>query len=144
MGYTHYWTNKQHTDDQWSAICSDAHQLVRLAVSKGAGGIPIPIAEEYDQLDSPPVINDKEIRFNGVGDDGHETMLIDRTSEWTFCKTAFKPYDAVVVALLAICHHHNPDFTWTSDGEGEDHDKGMLLVGRCNPEVTETGLCEKE
>jgi hypothetical protein len=42
------------------------------------------------------------VRFNGYGEDSHETFLfsIDGADSFNFCKTARKPYDAVVTACL--------------------------------------------
>lgn len=41
------------------------------------------------------------IRFNGIGDDGHETFYFDsREVGFNFCKTARKPYDVVVCKVL--------------------------------------------
>jgi hypothetical protein len=64
-----------------------------------------------------------------VEEDGHETFYISPryTKEWNFCKTARKPYDTVVVAFLVMLNDVNPDFTWSSDGEDEDHEAGRKI-----------------
>lgn len=66
---------------------------------------------------------DNRIRFNGVDDDGHETFLVDKSpsSNWEFCKSARKPYDAAVGCCLIILKNANPKkFTFRSDGGYED------------------------
>jgi hypothetical protein len=70
------------------------------------------------------------IRFNGWGDNGHETFLITREmsdysirdpesgESFDFCKTARKPYDvAVCLVLLSIARHAPKSFSISSDGD---------------------------
>ena len=70
-----------------------------------------------------------KIRFNGVGEDGHETFYLSPDeSGWGFCKTARKPYDIVVVAILSMLDEYLGDkFEWRSDGDNEDHLTGKRL-----------------
>lgn len=59
------------------------------------------VIQYEDDDNAPPLVNTKNIRFNGVGDDGHETFHIYRGQDtWLFCKTATKPYDRYVMAVL--------------------------------------------
>jgi len=48
-------------------------------------------------------INDRQVRFNGVDEDGHETFYfgLDKTG-FNFCKTNVKPYDEVVCGCLYV------------------------------------------
>jgi hypothetical protein len=73
----------------------------------------------------PPIVSSKEIRFNGVGEQGHETFYYsvndnNKASDgryFEFCKTARKPYDDVVMKVLIVLKEYLGDtFTLTSDG----------------------------
>jgi len=106
--------------EQWSEIVARAKNILTTVSN-------IPVQWECD-VDEPPTISDDCIRFNGVEEDGHETFFIPRTgTDWEFCKTARKPYDTVVVAMLTMLNDVNPDFTWTSDGTIQDHQEGREL-----------------
>lgn len=113
MGYTHYWRLKGPIAlKEWKAITAAAKVVLDTA--------KVPIQREYDDT-APPVINTDEIRFNGVEDDGHETFLFGRADDgFNFTKTAQKPYDEVVVAVLkAIKKVLGGAITLSSDGGDE-------------------------
>ncbi len=75
------------------------------------------------------------------GDCSHETMLFERIKtlqDWNkpneqklyynFCKTAFKPYDIAVIALLIIAKHYlNDKIVVSSDGTDNQWFDGKLL-----------------
>lgn len=110
MGYTHYWYHTPQPtpadDQQWKSMLRLAKDLFNhhaLAGADGTGG-----------AEATP----ERIVFNGVGDEnGHETFWFSRDPEqdlaprrkertgedryFRFCKTARKPYDLCVVAMLA-------------------------------------------
>ena len=121
MGYTHYWKqNGSFTDEAWKTL-----KTVFEHVQTTTG---IPVQEEYDDA-SPPVLDSVEIFFNGVGDDGHETFSLGRHDDGrNFCKTAQKPYDVYVVALLHAASQVNEGFSWSSDGNEKDHAAGVALA----------------
>ncbi len=122
MGYTHYWYQmRDATPDQWVAICEAAQKIV----AKSA----VPVSREYDEKNEQPFFGIDKIRLNGVGDDGHETFLftrkkgrplvtVDDGSTFAFCKTAHKPYDIVVCAILVVAHHYAPD-VWRIESDGD-------------------------
>jgi hypothetical protein len=92
MGYTHYFT-KTGTDRE------DSRRFEMFA--RGARTI-IEYATTYDNIKIGDLeISDEIVTFNGVGEDSHETFYwaLD-ASGFNFCKTAYKPYDAVVTACL--------------------------------------------
>lgn len=129
MGYTHYWHRKKDfTRGEWSLICKDTRQILKYCLF--APGIPL--AYEYDDTDTPPTVSTATIRFNGHGEDGHETFIMTRnvpeTQPWQlareldesfdFCKTSRKPYDLAVCLVLLSCVRHSPDsIRVTSDGD---------------------------
>lgn len=118
MGYTHYW---DHTDafttDEWNQITDKVNKIVNWCQNN-----KIPLQYEYDMV--MPVLNDShQIRFNGVGDDGHETFMIKRvpSKTWDFCKTARKPYDVAVGCCLVLLQSVNGNkFKFRSDGDYDD------------------------
>jgi len=124
MGYTHYWKNTAvATAGQWQAFKADFAKVVRKARAKG-------IAVAGWNGSGAPVISDEKVSFNGRGDDGsYETCRIaPGIEEFSFCKTARRPYDDVVVAALTLARHHLPGFMWTSDGDVEEHADGRALA----------------
>lgn len=114
MGYTHYWDqNKDFTKRQWTRILKDANALLTQPLFR------IPLEDV--------TFSTEEIRFNGVGNDGHETFLVTRTKagpkkspHFNFCKTARKPYDLFVGLILSrINHYAKGVLTISSDGDWE-------------------------
>lgn len=114
MGYTHYWRQQRDfTDAEWQELT----RLAKLITADGQGIL----ANEYDEENSKHTIDNEQIRFNGIGKDGHETFLItkkkrakreyeeqeayDRQGAFEFCKTAHKPYDKYVVAVLCALYN---------------------------------------
>ena len=121
MGYTHYWKlGRDLTDDEVRRIAEFVPVLAGHAAAAG-----VPTHWEVNGHD------DYFFSLNGIGDDGHETFgLSKKATDFAFCKTARKPYDSVVVALLCWAHQCCPAFTWTSDGDDEPDykDAGEALL----------------
>lgn len=141
MGYTHYWGDSKSpayptfTPDQWKQVCGAVRQAINVARDE----YHLKVQADSD-IDEPPEINSESISFNGIGDDGHETFALNRQAEdWNFCKTARKPYDALVVATLIIANRANPHFRWRSDGDPDDHEKGLILAKKAWPDILLTG-----
>jgi len=110
MGYTHYWESKKRfTDPQWTKLLRITQAI--FAATK----TPV----QYETNDNrQPEIDPEFIRFNGVENDGHETFVLSRGQiEFDCCKTAYKPYDEIVVAILIAAHDINKEFSWSSDGD---------------------------
>lgn len=119
MGYTHYWEGRAKATpeilDAISAVIAKSGVPIRGGFGKGE-----------------PEVNADRIWLNGdeSTDDDYETFLVNFDDpEWTFCKTARRPYDTVVVAILTLLAEANPDtFSWSSDGDAEDHAAGVELA----------------
>ena len=119
MGYTHYW----HEDARPKEIPEKAVKIIKEIVDKAyKAGL---IQREYNEK-KPPVVTSKEIRFNGVNDDGHETFYYGVDDKrpniydgelFDFCKTARKPYDEVVMKVLIVLARYLDGFEIGSDGE---------------------------
>jgi hypothetical protein len=116
MGYSHYWTFKNAIEQSnWDKFLEGARQIIGTATEAGI------------QLEDNST--DTEIIINGVGAGAHETFSI--TSEdvgYDFCKTAQKPYDTVVTAILIHAKKvFGDDILITSDGAWFEWEGGQLL-----------------
>ena len=147
MGYTHYWRQlRDFTDTEWQELM----RLTKLITASSGRDI---ILSEFN-------INNEEIRFNGYGEEGHETFLItkkkrakrqyeeqeayDRQGAFEFCKTAHKPYDKYVVAVLCALYNMAGQKEWplgdgkimsiSSDGNTEDWTEGLFHAVRSTRE----------
>ena len=126
MGFTNYWTrpNKPVPAKAWDAFIEDVRKIF-----KAHDDI---IARESDLPDRAPIADDTEVRFNGKGEDSHETFYLTRDFEqctwdttrkdqFAFCKTNRKPYNQVVTSVLSCVEHHLGDvFNVSSDGSDEE------------------------
>ena len=67
-----------------------------------------------------PVFDPNGIIFNGDDsiDLAHETFAVYPKPFNDFCKTARKPYDLMVCAVLLSMKRHMINFSFTSDGRG--------------------------
>ena len=124
MGYTHYWSFPTINNKTWARI--------RAAVEEVVEDVP-GLQLEFDNPE-PPLIGREEIRFNGRGQYGHETFRVERDNPigFNFCKTARKPYDEAVTAVLCIVGHHlgamkGPHYI-SSDGSFSDWLEGRELA----------------
>lgn len=104
MGYTHYWELKD------KMISKKALEKIAVVIDKYKDIIQF----EYD-INKKPVISEEIIRFNGIGEYGHETFLLKYGED--FCKTNMKPYDLPVCEVLLIMkYYHGNQFRLSSDG----------------------------
>lgn len=146
MGYTHYWRQgRDYSKRQWDEICSDVQAILN-DVQHVQGVV---LAREYVEPGTSPEVSDKRIFFNGAGDEGHATFVITKTRDKTlaswetkadighgFCKTARKPYDLAVTAILAYLEARDGEaFTASSDGDGRDWLEGVALARRAVPRL---------
>ena len=116
MGYTHYWTLGNGIEQaDWDKFLVGARQIIETADAAG-------IALQDDSAGAA-------IFINGVGANAHEAFVI--TSEdvgFNFCKTAQKPYDTVVTAILIHLKQSLGSLVVvTSDGDWSDWEGGRLL-----------------
>lgn len=123
MGYTHYWRRpKRIPFAKWDAFIRDAKKIVETNI--------IPLVFEYDEPERGPEVGPNRVRFNGVGEDGHETFLLDwDENDFAYCKTANKPYDLIVCALLiAASYHFGKLIEISSDGEAADWETAVVFT----------------
>lgn len=131
MGYTHYWAYDPKSEAfraNFSRLVQDARRIVDWARDTG-----IEIVGAMGEPDTNPILSESMISLNGSGTDSHETFHIAldptprelfRGSPYarSFCKTARKPYDVVVAAILLRARQTMaPAFVIGSDGRW-DHE----------------------
>lgn len=122
MGYTHYWNFKREPRDIiWRDFVMFCKQI------NVHGNTRDLIRYEHDSEE--PGYFDDYIRFNGIGGDGHETFLMMPQQGFEFCKTARKPYDRIVTAILATAKYCFGDaIEVNSDGDEADWQEGIELA----------------
>lgn len=122
MGYTHYWSHDENLGRKaLFAAMQDARKIVEAAQAKG-------IALAGPNGDGEPMVSEG-IALNGVAEESHESFIFPNNpndpfinkvngSLWAFCKTARKPYDLVVCAILLVLKHHmGKQIRISSDGD---------------------------
>jgi hypothetical protein len=134
MGYTHYFRRKSALDKKtFNKFAEDVRVIFEAAKKKR-----ITLVGPYGQKDTLPIAIEGMISFNGLDKNSHETMYIPRLLKrksyddkneliFDFCKTARKPYDLIVVAVLVAFKHHFPHAEISSDGDNEDFEAGKNL-----------------
>lgn len=155
MGYTHYFAHrKRFTKTEWveiqaavRAICATAEQN-GIQIGDFGGESPGPVFM-YDCDDAGPAFGFNGFGTGNYGDDlSHETFIIykNRTplESWQtpdrrgcdFCKTARKPYDVAVTAVLCYLESVFPkNLSASSDGNGKDWQEGLALARKALPSL---------
>jgi hypothetical protein len=147
MGYTHYWrrpVDNPGTAKMFYTLAMDAKRLIESAKDHG-----IVIRDWEGQ--GKPEFTESQFRFNGDAttgmDLGHETFgwyAFPEQPEWRagepdvfdFCKTAHKPYDAVVTAVLLRAKAVYGDLvSISSDGDWSEWGSGRALYLKTFGEV---------
>ncbi len=138
MGYTHYWYQKKDfTVEQWSKIEDCAKKLIFSMEGRKTLG------HEKKQNDHVRV-SDRNIVFNGKQKFNldHETFCLEKDvifsefdnpskGAFNFCKTANKPYDKFVTAVLIMANAIAPDvLTVKSDGWRDEWTDGQKLLAK--------------
>ncbi|CDM29253.1 hypothetical protein PROQFM164_S01g003065 [Penicillium roqueforti FM164] len=83
--YTHYYAilgwDTPEWQKAWAQLIEDIPKIIK------EGRVPLTGSE-------------KGINLNGVGEDAYEQFILCKPGQWTFCKTAERPYDVVVTSIL--------------------------------------------
>ena len=137
MGYTHYWQRPRKNAGSaymFGLLALDAKKIIAYAE-------PFGVIIKDSNGEGKPNFNESFFAFNGDASEGadHETFLwegIPTIQDWRqdepmsfdFCKTAHKPYDAVVTAILIRAKHiYGSCVEVSSDGSWDEWEKGRAL-----------------
>lgn len=155
MGYTHYWnrhdhtgastTTRAHAREAYGRLVLDAQRICRQATEDG-----IIVCGALGE--GEPDFTEGYFGLNGtvLNDEWHESMVweaVPTVPEWqaenkhgydlngkgvfNFCKTARKPYDAVVTAVLMRAKlHYGNAVDVSSDGTWDEWAQGRALYER--------------
>ena len=160
MGYTHYLEFKIPKGTK-AAKLEENYQKAILECSKVAKAYNAECAEKglTDARLSGYTAHTKPgqyggIELNGKGDLGHESFTLREHFKqnfegfgngFSFCKTARKPYDTVIVACLAILKYRLGNaITVSSNGSPGDWVNGVLLARRVIKRKVPNPLSVKE
>ena len=116
MGYTHYWTLENGIEaSAWQEFLTGAKEIIATAIDAGI------FVADFSK--------DETIHINGIGYGAHEDFVIStEDAGYDFCKTAQKPYDTVVTAILIHLKRSLKDGVIVkSDGNWNDWEAGRLL-----------------
>lgn len=123
MGFTHYYNFDKVSLNDYKEGFKKAHDNLRDILNRHKRII----CYEFDG-NSPALLTNDSIRFNGRGDDGYETFLVRYGFGFSFCKTARMPYDLPVCECLLVLKHYIPNMELSSDGDEEDWDEAIKNV----------------
>jgi len=139
MGYTNYWEcETDFTDDEWNAVCNEAEYIKDIDCSYQENMFRV--LDSINIIKGKPIKIINEICFNGVGDNGHETFILEKkATDFSFCKTAEKPYDIYVWHLLTFCQMIKKDFYTRRDRWYWDKSKPLPDVYKPQKQVDRSG-----
>jgi hypothetical protein len=129
MGYTVYFEqNRPFTTEEWGKIRAAVIPMFhRLKQIKGGNG------------EGRPIIDNSDIMFNGDASKGeeHEGFQLSKcNSGFQFCKTARKPYDRYVKAVLCVADYYAPgalDISCDGDNEPDCWTEGVRIANQYVP-----------
>lgn len=155
MGYTNYWSSKvDQTEEDWQPFIKACRVLYKNMpeYSESAGNCypdePLFLGgcNRYEKaqftLDHVYFNGSdgmKRIKKEGYWEDssdkdlGHETFDFRRVVHHEFCKTARKPYDLMVCAVLILAKFYLKDIRVSSDGDEDDWKPALEFVGKHFP-----------
>lgn len=140
MGYTHYWYRDeslmfpQDALDFYAEFTRYAVQIIQTAEKQG-----VQLADPSGQHLGAWRVDGESVRLNGYAENSHESFVWEKVcpepQDWVkesgyfdFCKTAQKPYDVVVTALLLGAREAYGDAVRiSSDGSPSEWEDGVRL-----------------
>lgn len=146
MGYTHYWRRSDAAGDEerYTAFAQVVKQLIVAAESQG-----IIVGDAMGEIEGGWIVDNEKIAFNGFDKQSYETFEFscacppartpqgfDNTaylspalrSRFDFTKTAKKPYDALVTAvLISMKEIYGQHIDVSSDGDWSEWTPGRAL-----------------
>ena len=146
MGYTHYWERKVSDDTkiQYGKLALDAKKIVDYARTHG-----VSIGNWDGEILNGDEWSESRFDFNGYRDEAHETFVWQAVVgeptymnndgySFDFCKTAWKPYDKIVTAILCRAkYHYGNSIKISSDGSWDEWTSGRDLYEEIFGEAAE-------
>jgi len=136
MGYTHYWKIVRPVPPPaWAQLVDDTRALIDHA---RRGDVAV---RGWDGAGDPE-IGDTLIALNGDAATGQdfesfvlEPVVTTGPCPYVFCKTARRPYDVLVAAILARAVHHLGEhiILAATDGDAADWSDAARLLARAFP-----------
>ena len=125
MGFTRYYNIVGSIDPQKFEKYSEDCKIICEEITKETGHGLAGCDGEGD-----PEFTTDEIRFNGIGDDSHETFALGKGyNGFKFTKTARKPYDRHVLACLILAKKYFGDaIKVSSDGDNDDIEVERMIL----------------
>lgn len=139
MGYTHYYSlDKRPSVVRWRRFQIEVGKIL------AHPSVASLVCFESDEPDRAPWNRGSNLRFNGKGEQGHETFFLERAALRLFCKTGGmgqadlvdqwgKSYDLAVCAVLISGHEH---LGLEVHSDGEWHELGWLRARTLYGQVT--------
>ena len=134
MGYTNYYQDRKREeirDEDFNNFMSDVYKVIESLMQKDYKFMDDRTDEVYKNIDDFKVKNQNEIWINGVDNNSCETFRISFDGEWKFCKTARKPYDIAVKAILILCEKYGilkEDFSFDGDKSDSEYINAEKLL----------------
>jgi len=128
MGYTHYWKITERLDkdwDKWTSFLPDAMQIISYASQK----LDIALADSLGETKGEATVSLGGVSMNGYAEESHESFVLrPEVIQFDFCKTARKPYDTVVTAILILAKEtFGEAIQINTDGYNADWQDGFAL-----------------
>jgi hypothetical protein len=145
MGYTHYFSKVGVTRDdaiRFEMFAIGARTIIEYATKYDG----IVLAGQDGEVEGAWEITDEVVRFNGLGEDSHETFYWGSDADgFNFCKTARKPYDAVVTAcLIHLKDCYGDAVSVSSDGYWSEWSDGAKLYRNATGLTAENPMTSEE
>jgi hypothetical protein len=140
MGYTHYWYRDESlmfpedSREFYAEFTRLAVKVIQTAEQQG-----IELADPSGEHLGAWRVDGDSVRLNGYGKNSHESFVWEKVcpepQDWAedsgyfdFCKTAQKPYDTVVTALLLAAREaYGSAVRISSDGSPSEWEDGVRL-----------------
>jgi len=115
-GYSHYWRppgKPAFTDEEWKELLAGTKKILA-AARKDKIDVAGPMGK------GKPKMTNKLIALNGREPDHFESFMLQRElDDFESCKTGERPYDAVVVSILALANRIAPQLVNLSSDGGD-------------------------
>lgn len=138
MGYTNYYQDRNRSeirDENFTNFMNGVYKIIETLMQKDYKFMDDRTDEVYKDINDFKDKNKDEIWLNGVDDNSCETFRISFDGEWKFCKTARKPYDIAVKAILILSEKHGilkEAFSFDGDKSDSEYIDAITLLEELN------------